>query len=237
MHLILWGSWFDVKLSSHQHFCTYMYSEQLGFHSSVPRSHLSRSEIDPTSQRTHHESSAQSTPSASIKDIEEKWWLCFSQYLTEINGQLAPSSLRNISNNVFMQIKLNWSADTGKTEPDTCLRRWGKRGNRHRLEHRKFWLDIREKKITLRVIQSWNRLPREVVYRLGGVHGSAWHSPKQLDLIRPALSREQTKMTSRAPFWSELLYGSMKVILSIRLQIYIYLMLTRMHRISVNRHS
>lgn len=147
MHLILWGSWFDVKLSSHQQFCTYTYSEQLGFHSSVPRSHLSRSEIDPISQRTQHGSSAQSTPSASIKGVEEKWWLCFSQYLTEINGQLAPSSLRNISNNVFMQIKLNWSADTGKMEPDTCLRHWGRRGNRHRLEHRKFWLDIREKKL------------------------------------------------------------------------------------------
>lgn len=37
------------------------------------------------------------------------------------------------------------------------------RGNRRKLEHKKFQLDIRTFFLTIRVIKYWNRLPREVV--------------------------------------------------------------------------
>jgi len=37
------------------------------------------------------------------------------------------------------------------------------RGNRHKLKHRKFCLNMRKNFITLRVTEHWNRLPREVV--------------------------------------------------------------------------
>ncbi|GAB0176065.1 hypothetical protein GRJ2_000071700 [Grus japonensis] len=37
------------------------------------------------------------------------------------------------------------------------------RGNRHKLEHRKFHLNTRKNLFTLRVTEHWHRLPREVV--------------------------------------------------------------------------
>jgi len=37
------------------------------------------------------------------------------------------------------------------------------RGNEHKLKHRKFCLNMRKNFFTLRVMEPWNRLPREVV--------------------------------------------------------------------------
>jgi len=37
------------------------------------------------------------------------------------------------------------------------------RGNKHKLKHRKFHLNMRKNLFTLRVTEHWNRLPREVV--------------------------------------------------------------------------
>ena len=37
------------------------------------------------------------------------------------------------------------------------------RGNRHKLKHRKFHLNMRKNFFTLRAMKHWNRLPREVV--------------------------------------------------------------------------
>jgi len=37
------------------------------------------------------------------------------------------------------------------------------RGDRHKLKHRKFQLNKRKKFFPLRVMEHWNRLPREVV--------------------------------------------------------------------------
>ena len=38
----------------------------------------------------------------------------------------------------------------------------GQRGNRHKLKHRKFHLNMRKNYFSLRVTEHWNRLPRDV---------------------------------------------------------------------------
>jgi len=38
-----------------------------------------------------------------------------------------------------------------------------RRGNRHTLEHRKFYTNMRKNFFTVRATEHWNRLPREVV--------------------------------------------------------------------------
>jgi len=51
------------------------------------------------------------------------------------------------------------------------------RGNRHKLKHRKFPLNMRKNFFTLRVTEHWNRLPRGVV-----------ESPS-LDIFKPRLDK------------------------------------------------
>lgn len=60
------------------------------------------------------------------------------------------------------------------------------RGNRHKLEHKKFQLDIRNFFLTVRVVKNWNRLPKEVVAVsiLGDVQDLTGRGPEQTDLIK-----------------------------------------------------
>jgi len=51
------------------------------------------------------------------------------------------------------------------------------RGNRHKLKHRKFQLNMRKNFFTLRMTEPWNRLPREAV-----------ESPS-LEIFKPCLDK------------------------------------------------
>ena len=75
------------------------------------------------------------------------------------------------------------------------------RGNRHKLQHTKFYLNIRKNCFTLRVTEPWNRLPREAVgspslemFRVTWMRLSAACSR------RTCFSRGLDWMVSRGPF-------------------------------------
>jgi len=86
------------------------------------------------------------------------------------------------------------------------------RGNRHKLKHRKLHLNMRKNFFTLRVMEHWNRLPREVgcgVSFSGDIQDLPGRGPVQPAVDDPASAGALSKMTHRGLFQPLTFYDSM----------------------------